>query len=239
MDLRREAAILEKGLEDCYLKIFRESGAFIAGGAVASVLSSSRINDYDIYFPTIKAFEDCHKEFKSLSEKKENDLHLVFKTGNAYTYEIGHSKTRMQLIQAFIGSPEEIFDKFDFSCCMGAYHFMSKEFRLHPNFLTHLAQRRLVFNTKTPYPLSSLVRVRKYIQKKGFSIDAIQLVKMALTIHSIDLSNYQVLKQQLQGVDIMLFKQLLDKLEEKKNEPYEFEEFVTWIENLYNNLEEE
>lgn len=236
MVFEREKKIIERELDDAnLLNLFKETGAFLAGGAVASVFSSTRINDFDVYFSNIESFEKCSKELEKLSNSK-----LVFETPNAETYEVTstNKKIRVQLIKAFTGDAESVFQSFDFTCCMGAYHFMNREFKFHEDFLTHLSQRRLVFNTSTPYPLSSLVRVRKYIQKKGFNIDAVQMVKMALTIHKLPLDDYKALKEQLQGVDIMLFKSFLDKLEDKKEEPYEFEEFVEWLEQVYNDLGE-
>ena len=236
MNFEREEQIIHKGLPVEYRSKLEETGAFLAGGAVASVFSGTRINDYDIYFRSPEGFKACNTFFE---EQAGTSCVLEFFTPNALTYKIIENGTKVQLITAFTGTAEEIFGKFDFTCCMGAYHFMNKEFKFHKDFLPHLSQRRLVFNTDTPYPLSSLVRVRKYIKKKGFTMDAVQLVKMALSIHNLELDDYATLKSQLQGVDILLFKQFLDKLEVRKNEPYEFEEFVKWLEEIYNDLEEE
>jgi hypothetical protein len=235
----REESILLKLLPFKIIEIFKENCGSLCGGAVTSLFSNSRIKDFDLYFESRESFNKVKKHFdKDLAT--ECNLKLVFSTKNALTYSFDTEgkKGTIQLIKAFHGDINTIFEKFDFYCCMGSYQFSTSKFVLHDSFLKDIAQRRLTFNPATPYPLSSLIRVRKYIGK-GYSIDAINLVKLALSIHKLDLNTYAILKEQLQGVDIILFKQLLEKLEHSKEDPYQFEDFVKWLDGLFGNLLDE
>ena len=41
----------------------------------------------------------------------------------------------------FFNSPEEIFETFDYTCCMGAYSFAGEGFTFHKDFFKHNSQR--------------------------------------------------------------------------------------------------
>jgi hypothetical protein len=60
---------------------------------------------------------------------------------------------------------------------------------LHNDFLMDLAAKRLVFH-KINFPLSSMVRVHKYI-RKGFRICNGNMLKLVKAIQTVDVSNVQ------------------------------------------------
>ncbi|HXJ41375.1 MAG TPA: hypothetical protein VNH18_18985, partial [Bryobacteraceae bacterium] len=61
---------------------------------------------------------------------------------------------------------------------------------------------------------SQLFRLRKFI-KRGWSINAGQILKIAFQVSELDLNNLEVLEDQLTGVDVAYFVQLITKLKEK------------------------
>jgi hypothetical protein len=65
------------------------------------------------------------------------------------------------------------------------------------------------------YPVCSLFRLRKFI-KRGWSISAGDILKMAMQISEIDLRDPVILRDQLTGVDALYFNMLIDALD--KNE---------------------
>jgi hypothetical protein len=64
------------------------------------------------------------------------------------------------------------------------------------------------------YPVCSVVRLRKFIAR-GWRINAGQILKMAMQISALDLTDLAVLEDQLTGVDTAYFLQLIEKLKEK------------------------
>jgi len=227
MAYSREQSVLLKKLPELFLTILKDTNAFVAGGAIASIFSNNKINDYDIYFRNANDYSIAVSSFKSQVGLAQCEV--VCTTPNAVTFKT-KNKCTIQLISFSFGSPSGIFDKFDFTCCMGAFLFKEGRFFLHPEFLHHLSQRRLVYNTNNDYPLSSLFRVRKFIQKRGYIIDAVNLVKIALAIHKLDLSDVATLHRQLAGVSTSVLELFMKKLERRPGQSYDFEEVVEWLE---------
>lgn len=61
------------------------------------------------------------------------------------------------------------------------------------------------------YPLTSIIRMKKFI-KRGFNINAWEILKIMFQIGELDLKNPDVLEEQLIGVDIAYFWTLIDIL---------------------------
>jgi hypothetical protein len=87
------------------------------------------------------------------------------------------------------------------------------ELGLRPQALESLLSRSLVYNGSR-YPVASLFRIRKFIER-GWRINAGQIVKMALQISELDLTKFDVLEDQLTGVDVAYFQQVLDTAKER------------------------
>jgi hypothetical protein len=137
--------------------------------------------------------------------KKPCDYRPVFFSQNAITLA-----GRIQLIFRFAGSPEEIHKNYDFVHCTG-YHYQ-KELVLTAKTLECILAKELVYQGSL-YPICSLFRIRKFL-KRGWTITAGQILKIALQVSKLDLSNHAVLQEQLIGVDAAYFQELLTKLNE-------------------------
>jgi hypothetical protein len=70
--------------------------------------------------------------------------------------------------------------------------------------------------TLTKYPICSVFRLRKFI-KRNWTINAGQILKMAYQISELDLTDVKVLEDQLTGVDVAFFAELIERL--KANDP--------------------
>jgi len=215
----------QKHLLDSALKIAlegRDLGDFyIAGGAVRSVFAGEPIRDLDLYF------------FKEPSEVilPEKDFELLFSSFVADTWRNKKNGKIVQIIKKFYGDPEKVIRKFDFTISMGAYIPKDGVFILDDRFLYHLAEKRLVFNVETDYPLSSLWRVKKFLHR-GYNIGAVDLIALGLKIHSLKLETFSDLKEQIDGIDTLLLKPLTDRLiEDKGGDKYDLLEFLGYIEN--------
>ena len=71
------------------------------------------------------------------------------------------------------------------------------------------------------YPVTSIIRAKKFI-KRGFNIGAGELLKIMFQISQLDLSNPDVLEEQLIGVDVAYFEILIKALRGKFSSDEEF-----------------
>jgi len=64
------------------------------------------------------------------------------------------------------------------------------------------------------YPICSMIRVRKFVGRQ-WTINAGQILKMAMQISKLDLTDINVLEDQLTGVDAAYFCEVIAKMREK------------------------
>ena len=128
----------------------------------------------------------------------------IFISPNAITL-----KGNVQLIFRFYGEPEKLVQEFDFEHCTGYFHRVSWENVVYKNELVLNEDMLMSVLTKElkyrhgKYPVSSLLRLQKYIQR-GYTIPTGELIKLALDISKLNLSDSQVFSDQLSGVDLQL-----------------------------------
>ncbi len=65
------------------------------------------------------------------------------------------------------------------------------------------------------YPLCSIIRTRKFI-KRGYTINAGQYLKMCMQLNELDLTDVDVLEDQLTGVDVAYFYQVIKYIRDNK-----------------------
>ena len=220
---KRESTILNNILEKHPISVTAlKNNAYVAGGAIRSLFTSSPINDYDLFFEKESDFNNTLKgltDFKFLS------------TDTAMTHNDSKTKQIFQLICATYADPENMLDTFDFTICMAAWK-QTGEFIFNDRFLQHCSQKRLCFNTNAKFPICSLWRALKYI-KRGYKLPAIDLIKIALCINNVDLKNRKELKRQLMGIDTMFLKKLTDALDKDGELSYDFGEALEMLNNLF------
>lgn len=226
-----ESIIKEKFQEymiyPCF-KCLKSKRAFIAGGALTSALTNKKINDFDIYFRTEEECQEVIDFFTSSDNYK-----CVATTDNAVTFEfsIFTEKIIIQLIRAKHLINECIYDtisSFDFTINMAAYDLLSDNIIAHVDFYKDNMKRKLVFNENTLYPIISMHRAIKYMER-GYKLSGYEQVKIALAINNLNMKNYKDLKIQLQGIDTSMFRKLTDKLMENPEEEYNYDNFKNEI----------
>lgn len=132
----------------------------------------------------------------------------VFVSTNAITLS-----DKIQIVLRFFGEPDDIHKNYDFVHCTNYWTTKDGELVLHPAALEALLARELRY-VGSKYPIASVIRLRKFI-KRGWTINAGQVLKMAWQISELDLSDYDVLRDQLTGVDVAYFSELIAKIREK------------------------
>ncbi len=141
-------------------------------------------------------------EVKSEEGEKYRPIYL---SSNAITLS-----THIQIIIRFYGNPKEIHDNYDFAHCTN--YWLSEDGKLYVNQKAlECVLTKELFYIGSKYPLASIIRIRKFV-KRGWNINAGQIVKMALQLNEFDLYDTKVLEEQLTGVDLSYFAQLIEAI---------------------------
>lgn len=164
--------------------------------------------------------EDKQDEFvASLQDATANkgDYRPVFLSQNAITLS-----DSIQIVIRFYGEPDQIHNNYDFIHAMNYYEFGTDHLELKVEALQALMSRTLIYRGSL-YPIATLFRVKKFMQR-GWRISAGQILKIAFQISELDLTDHNVLTQQLTGVDAAYFYQILQAVKdvdpEKINSAY-------------------
>lgn len=189
----------ENGTDEPY-EYFEARPADEAGTYVAGVMTDPA------------EIEDTNEELTEQAQEAEDGgkprYRPVFMSSNAIS--LSH---RVQLVCRFFGEPDQIHENYDFAHCTNYWKSWDDDLVLRPEALEALLTRELRY-TGSKYPVCSLIRVRKFVAR-GWSINAGQILKMAMQISALDLTDIKVLQDQLTGVDAAYFSQVLSAVKDK------------------------
>lgn len=146
-----------------------------------------------------------------MKPKKDKKYTPIFVTANAITLS-----DKVQLITRFCGEPKEIHSNYDFQHTKSWYDSKTGRVTVPPHTWEALMTKELKY-TGSKYPLSSIIRTRKFIAR-GWTITAGAFLKMAIQLNQLDLMNIDVLEDQLIGVDTTYFKMFIDDVRAKMKE---------------------
>jgi len=193
----------------------------------AGIVGENTENNYN-YFeqdPNPNNAEDFIEQAMEVSEEKE-PYRAVFLSTNAITLS-----NSIQLVLRFYGEPEEIHKNYDFTHCTNYWTSWDNKLTLRKKALEALLTKELRY-TGSLYPLCSIFRTRKFIQR-GWSINVGQYLKMVMQLQELDLSDIAVLEDQLTGVDIAYFMEVLDKLREKDSKKVDSTYLIKIIDRMF------
>lgn len=174
--------------------------------------------------------EDLHREqYRNESDARrlstDNKYKPVFISTNAITLS-----GAIQLVLRFTGEPDIIHKNYDYVHCTN-YWDSSSKLVLRPEAMAAVLSKELVYNG-SKYPICSLIRLRKFI-KRGWTINAGQILKMCMQIHELDLKNISVLQDQLMGVDVVYFEQLIHMLKSENPQSIDSSYLVELINKIF------
>lgn len=223
---------LRKEVKDHYI---------VTGGAIASMLLGDMPNDFDIYFDNVDVaakvakyyvqrllgeFDESIVEIKKLegrveakisstgyldrSDSPENSKNsgkykVLSITSNAITLS-----DKVQLVLRFVGDAAEIHKNYDYVHATN-YFTEAHGLVLNQPALESLLSRQLRY-IGSLYPVCSIFRIKKFINR-GWTINAGETLKILFDVSKLDLSNIEVLKDQLTGVDTTYFTCMLEHFE--------------------------
>jgi hypothetical protein len=206
------------------LDLFKRFNVFVAGGCITSLFCNREINDIDIYFRTQSNLTNFIRELYELKDKW-----IVANTKKSTLFKLNNNKLVQIIHIKYFNNPDEIFDTFDFTACMGCFDFSSEEFVLHPDFLKHNAQRRLIFNANTMFPIVSALRIQKY-EDKGYTISKAEYLKILLACMNLKINSYEELKEHFGGLYGISYDKIFDI-----NKEFSLENAIEQISDLYIN----
>ena len=153
---------------------------------------------------------------EEIDDEEKPPYRPVFLSANAITLS-----DKVQIIIRFYGKPSDVKATYDFVHCTGYWCSWTNKLSINKDALLALLNKELVvISGGSRYPFAALCRVRKFLGR-GFHITAGQLLKLCFTINELALKDYRVLEDQLTGVDIAYFMELLAYIRANKDEAME------------------
>lgn len=141
---------------------------------------------------------------------------------------------KIQIVVRFYGEPAQIHENYDFVHCTCYWTSWDNELVLPARALTAIINKEL-FYMGSKYPLCSIIRSRKFIQR-GWSINAGQYLKMCLQLNELNLKDIKVFEDQLVGVDSAYFSQAIEQIKEKQEADPSFSVDNTYLFEIINRI---
>jgi hypothetical protein len=153
----------------------------IAGGAVRDYLSNQEIKDFDIFTQDIETENQLLRFF----DEKGTMISKSDQLAN-YTYKKQWFQVIRQKSFPISSDPTRLIESFDFTIC-GAMVRGDGGFECLPTFFQDTLCKHLRVITIS-FPLSSLQRMQKYIQK-GYEACNGTLLELSKSIQTVDFNN--------------------------------------------------
>lgn len=171
--------------------------------------------------------EEAYQETEELAlETADATYRPVFMSTNAITLS-----DKIQIVLRFYGEADAIHENYDFVHCTNYWTSGDGKMTLRQPALESLLCKELRY-VGSKYPVCSVIRLRKFI-RRGWVINAGQMLKMMMQISELDLTNPKVLKDQLTGVDSAYFLEVMSKLRENDPEKVNAAYLVEIIDRMF------
>lgn len=203
-------------------------------GRVDCFVRSKGIADEDENQKSVLAYnQDTGKpqdeDTKTDDDKEKEKYRPRFITSNAISLS-----DKVQVVIRFYGEIEEIHKNYDFAHCTCAWSSWDNEVMLPVKALECIINKELYY-IGSKSPLCSIVRTRKYIER-GYHINAGQYVKMFMQLNELDLTDVEVLEDQLTGVDTAYSRNMVEMLKKQQEETGNQKVDLTYAMQIVNKL---
>lgn len=230
MSFEIEKNLIKKSIGEDVYGLLKDTKCILAGGAITSLFSGAEVNDYDIYCTDKEGLSRLITQVFGVSvEDHISSFELIakFATDRSMLCIDKYSKNKLQFIHYKVfKDAHDIFNSFDFEHVMGAFDFATEEFVFHENFFKSLAQRNIVFNPNTDFPIVSMLRTNKY-RERGYKISKAQMLRVAFTIASRNYDSWEKVKSECAGMYGIAPDDLFDE-----TKPFSLEEVVRQLETV-------
>ena len=142
---------------------------------------------------------------------------------------------KIQIVVRFHGDATQIHKTFDFVHATNYFTFGD-------GLVTNIAALQSIITKQLAYqgslyPLTSIIRMKKFI-KRNWNINAGEMLKCMFQISQLDLTDINVLEDQLIGVDVAYFETLINILRNSKKETITTEYLCAIIDKVFNETED-
>lgn len=159
-------------------------------------------------------------------KEEKKAYRVVYVTENAISLS-----DQIQLIVRFYGDVNEIHSNYDFVHATNYYDYKEDKLELRREALESLLTKELRY-IGSKYPLTSVIRTKKFVQR-GWTVTAGTYLKILLQLNELNLKDPVVLQEQLVGVDIAYFTQLINAIRNTSKENLTFEYISTIIDRIF------
>ena len=175
-------------------------------------------------------FTDKNGGFKTLWEKENLNYVPLFFSPNALSLS-----NKIQIVTRFHGNNEEIHKTFDFIHATNYFTFKDG-LVTNKEALESIICKQLKYQGSM-YPLTSIIRMKKFVQR-GWRINAGEILKIMFQISDLDLHNPDVLEEQLIGIDVAWFSQLISILRDVDPNKINSHYINTLVDKIFNSADE-
>lgn len=125
---------------------------FIAGGALRSLVTQTKVSDYDIFVRDDETIQEVIDAlvYRSTLYQSKNSIGIISSTGK-----------HLQFIICASGTPESVIGEFDFTCNQNYYEFGTKAMVIHPD--AYGMQLRVNPNARNA--MGTFLRIGKFLNK--------------------------------------------------------------------------
>jgi hypothetical protein len=198
------------------VRIVTESGHRGETGGVAEI-GQGDIDD---------VYDGLNEQALAIESEGDPKFRPVFISTNAITLS-----DKVQLVLRFYGKADEIHENYDFVHCTNYWSSLDGQLVLRQPALEAILARELKY-VGSKYPVCSVIRLRKFI-KRGWTVNAGQILKMMMQISEMNLTDPAVLEDQLTGVDSAYFCEMISKLRDKDPEKINVSYLVEIIDRMF------
>ena len=168
---------------------------WVGGGCVRDYFSVGKLtSDIDLYFTCVEDFEKCKKyllEQTTVRVEREEEGKIIIEKypkpkatkgfENDNVLKVKYKGRDYDLVKKYFTNASACIDEFDFTVCCAAVDLSNVY--THDTFFIDLAKRQLMIN-KLPFPLSTMWRMQKYIQK-GYYMCSGEMLKLSKAIGAL------------------------------------------------------
>lgn len=156
-----------------------------------------------LFFPVIKGGMKVNESLPV----GESDYHPVYFSPNAISL-----CNQIQIVLRFHGDSQAIHKTFDFIHATNYFTF-TEGLVTNVKALESILTKQLMYQGSF-YPVTSLIRIKKFT-KRGWNIGAGEMLKIIFQVSELELTDPDVLEEQLIGVDVAYFDLLIEALRGK------------------------
>lgn len=169
--------------------------AFIAGGAIVSLVLGETPNDYDYFIKTAELKKNLVEYFNANPITVSHEVKAV--TENGITLELRAPKGNIdiQIITRFIGPIDRVFTSFDYEHCKAYFDLSTHNLYYKKDIIM---RKELIYTGQDGYPVNAVKRLVRFV-RRGWKPQNETIMNLVDAISALDMKCPAVRADQLIG----------------------------------------